>query len=58
MNHSEKNMTYFLHVICYILYSYIFTHCILVRIIDAADPESNRPQKKLLIIRLDEFLFL
>ena len=49
MNHSEKNMTYFSHVIFYILYSYIFICYIIVRMIDAADPEKLIFQKALLL---------
>ena len=49
MNHSEKKMTHFSHVICNMLYSFIFSCYILVRMIDAADPEKLIFQKALLL---------
>ena len=49
MNHSEIDMTFFSQVIYHVLYSYIFTCYILVRMIDAADPEKLIFQKALLL---------
>ena len=49
MNHSEKKLTHFSLVICYMLFSYIFSYYILVKMIDAADPEKLIIQKALLL---------